>query len=288
MLFNEDIRTAIKKIQDESVDLIVSDIPYKIIAWGTRIVDLWDEYWWVLAKRDYSKTDPKWCLNRWKIEISTNKLWERWIKEEILSNSNSVVKWWKMFDHNDIKFNEYLWDLYRVLKKWTHCYLMVNARNLKDLQTEAEKVWFVFQQLLVWNKTNTQTPNKYYMNACEYILMLSKRPARNINNMWSKNIIQMKNIVGNKQHPTEKPVELIDIFILNSSNEWDIVLDPFMWIWSTIHSARLLNRNYIWIEIDKKYFDICINLLNLNYEEYKQFESDWKLDFTENLFTQGE
>lgn len=44
----------------------------------------------------------------------------------------------------------------------------------------------------------------------------------------TKNILRIPNIVGNKKHPTEKPVELLKILIENSSNENDIVFDPFM------------------------------------------------------------
>jgi len=50
---------------------------------------------------------------------------------------------------------------------------MVNARNLKDLQQAAEDVGFLFQQLLVWKKGNA-TPNRYYMNQLEFILMPRK------------------------------------------------------------------------------------------------------------------
>jgi site-specific DNA-methyltransferase (adenine-specific) len=58
--------------------------------------------------------------------------------------------------------------------------------------------------------------------------MLRKGAARSINNMGCKNILRVKNIIGKKDHPTEKPVELNKILIENSSNEGDTVLDPFM------------------------------------------------------------
>ena len=89
------------------------------------------------------------------------------------------------------------------------------------------------------------------------ILMLRKGAARNINNMGTKNIISIKNIRGNKKHPTEKPVELNKILIENSSNENDVVLDPFMGAGSCGIACKLLNRNFIGIEIDEKYFNIA-------------------------------
>lgn len=48
----------------------------------------------------------------------------------------------KLFDYNDIKFNEWLSEIYRVLKDNTHCYLFINARNLKELWQCAENVRF--------------------------------------------------------------------------------------------------------------------------------------------------
>ena len=132
-----------------------------------------------------------------------------------------------MFSNNDIKFSEWLPDVYRILKEGTHCYIMINGRNLKELQQCAEDVGFKFQNLLVWDKSN-KTPNQFYMQQIEFILMLSKRPARNINERGTSNLLSFKNLVGNKVHPTEKPVELMEVFVSNSTNENDIVLDPFM------------------------------------------------------------
>ena len=133
---------------------------------------------------------------------------------------------------------------------------MVNARNLKDLQTAAEDAGFEFQQLIVWDKGNT-TPNKYYLNAFELILMLRKGNARNINNLGTKNILHVPNIIGDKLHPTEKPVELMKILIENSTEEGDTVIDPFMGVGATGIAARESNREFIGVEIDEKYFKIA-------------------------------
>ncbi len=162
----------------------------------------------------------------------------------------------KLFKHNDIKFSEWLPDIYRVLKYGTHCYIMINPRNLKELQQECEKVGFDFQNIIIWDKGNA-TPNRYYMNAYEVVLMLRKGKARNINNMGEKNILRVPNIMRTKKHPTEKPVELMEVLIKNSSNEGDTVLEPFMGAGSTGVAAKKLGRNFIGIEIDEKYFNIA-------------------------------
>lgn len=116
---------------------------------------------------------------------------------------------------------------------------------------------FKYQQLIVWDKGNS-TPTQYYMNSYELILMLRKEKAKYINNMGTKNILRIPN-TKNKVHPTEKPVELMQIFIENSSNENDIVLDPFIGSGSTAVVCIESNRKFVGCEIDKKYYEIAQN-----------------------------
>lgn len=212
-----------KDIPDNSVDLIVTDCPYHIVSDGCTNIPRKDE--------------PSGIFNRRNTFTQAN------------------AKSGKLFDYNDIEFKEWLPDVYRILKPNSHCYIMINARNLKKLQQECENVGFKFQQLLVWDKGNA-TPNRYYLNACEFILMLRKENAKNINNMGTKNILQIKNIRG-KTHPTEKPVDLLKVLIENSTNENDIVVDPFMGTGSCGIACKRLNRNFIGIELDEKYFEIA-------------------------------
>jgi site-specific DNA-methyltransferase (adenine-specific) len=60
-------------------------------------------------------------------------------------------------------------------------------------------------------------------------------------------------------HPTEKPVELMEYLMRTYTNEGDTVLDPFMGSGTTGVAARNLNRNFIGIEMDPKYFEIAKN-----------------------------
>jgi site-specific DNA-methyltransferase (adenine-specific) len=62
-------------------------------------------------------------------------------------------------------------------------------------------------------------------------------------------------------HPTQKPISLIKRLISASSNEGDLILDPFGGSASTAISCRLLNRKYISIEIDEKYFNASLTRL---------------------------
>ena len=223
-LHKDDCLRVMEQLPDESVDLVVTDCPYHIVSGGCTNAPCEGECSGILNKRT--------------------------------TFTQMNAKSGKLFDCNDIKFEQWLPDVYRVLKDGSHCYIMVNGRNLKDLQTEAEKAKFQFVNLLAWRKNN-KTPNKYYMQQLEFILLLRKGKARKINNMGTSNCLDVPNIIGEKKHPTEKPVELMRIFVENSSNVGDVVLDPFMGSGSTGIACVNTERNFIGIELDEQYFEIA-------------------------------
>lgn len=239
-----DIRDLIKDYPDEYFDCIVSDVPYKICLGGARIV-----------KKDNA---PSGIFNRY---VSNDRLKNKWLKQEEIEDNVTLIKKGKLFADCDIKFSEWLPLVYPKLKNGCHAYFMVNGYNLKELQVEAEKAGFIYQNLLVWLKNNL-TPNKFYMKKTEFILMLRKGRQRYINDMGMSNVFQYPNILGNKFHPTEKPVELMKDLIRQSTNENDIVLDPFMGSGSTCLAAKELNRQYVGFEINQKYYDIAEKRLN--------------------------
>ena len=172
------------------------------------------------------------------------------------SNSDEVKKG-ILFKENSIKFDEWIPEIYRVLKPNSHCYIMVNDRNLKELIIVCENNGFKLLNILVWGKSK-HSPNKYYMKNCEFIVLLRKGRAKNINNMGTKQLLLVDN-VDNKKHPSEKPISLIKIFIENSSVENNIILDPFMGSGSTGVACINTNRNFIGIELDENYFNIAKN-----------------------------
>ena len=205
-----------KDIPDKSIDLIVTDPPYRTISGGHNT--------------------PKW----------------------ISSYGNSVLykNDGKIFEHNNISHYDWLKESYRVLKENSHIYIMTNLLNLFTLKEIAEDVGFKLHNLLVWEK-NTCNANRWYMKNCEYVLFMRKGKAKSINNASSKTVHKFNNIVGNKKHPTEKPIELMQMYIDNSSEEKSIVLDPFMGSGSTGVACINTNRNFIGIELDEKYFEIA-------------------------------
>lgn len=167
---------------------------------------------------------------------------------------NSVLKEndGKIFKHNDINPSDYLPLIYRVLKPGSQCYVMTNVLNLRNMLNVAESVGFGFHNLLVWQK-NTGTANRWYMKFAEYTLFLRKGPAKTINTPGSSNIYPARN-PRDKAHPTEKPVELMEHYILNSTQPGEIVLDPFAGSGSTLVAAQQTGRRWIGCEIDPLYY----------------------------------
>lgn len=155
------------------------------------------------------------------------------------------------------KMSEWIPECFRILKNGSHAYFMVNSSNLLEMANVITSSGFKIHNYLVWEKNNC-TPSQFYMKNCEYVIFCRKWKAKYINNIGaSKTVHKIDNILGNKVHPTEKPIALMDIYILNSSNDGDIVFDPFMGSGTTGYSAVSNNRRFIGMEIDTDYFQIA-------------------------------
>jgi len=72
-------------------------------------------------------------------------------------------------------------------------------------------------------------------------------------NLWTDITVPFWSMPENTDHPTQKPEKLLAKIILASSNECDVVLDPFLGSGTTSVVAKKLNRHYIGVEIDKTY-----------------------------------
>ena len=217
-LLQGDCLELMKDIPDNSVDLIVTDPPYKTTSRGSAGTS------GGMLQKDINKQG-------------------------------------NVFKYNDIKFEQYLPELYRVLKDGSHTYIMTNHKNLLELLTVAKEVGFTFTKSLIWDKGN-KIMGQFYMSQFEYILFFRKGRAKKINHCGTSDIISIPNkktkgVDGKNLHDTEKPTELMKLLILNSSNEGDVVLDPFMGIGSTGIACLNTNRNFIGIELDEEYFKIA-------------------------------
>ena len=72
-------------------------------------------------------------------------------------------------------------------------------------------------------------------------------------------------------HPTTKPVKLMSYIITLFTREGDWVMDPFLGSGTTGIASKLINRNFIGVEREKEYFDICEERLSVSREELVKF-----------------
>ena len=172
----------------------------------------------------------------------------------------------KVFKTNDLEIEDWLPKFYEVLKDNSHCYIMTNNKNITHYLDVIDKSDFHYIKCLIWVKDN-KIMGQTYMSQFEYIIMLRKGAHKRINNCGTSDVLQisnkkMKDSNGKTVHDTEKPVELTDILIGNSSNDGDTVFDPFMGIGGCGVSAAKLGRKFIGCELDERYYDIAKNRIN--------------------------
>ena len=198
-------------------------------------------------KVDAIITDPPYKVISW-----WNKTPKRisWYWNSVLHKND-----WKIFNHNSIHIKNWIGKCYNLLKEDSHCYIMTNTINLEEYLKEIRLAWFWLHNILLWKK-NTKNANRWYMKEVEYIIFCRKWKAKSINNCWDWQVLKHTN-PRNKTHPTEKPVTLLEQLIWNSTKEWDVVFDPFMWSGSCWVACMNTNREFIWIELDEDYFDIA-------------------------------
>lgn len=218
-LYNADSYELIKKIPDHSVDLIVTDPPYLI-----------------------ENTKPGCQSNLAKsIQQINNQL-----AKGILTNgiSNSILE-----------------DFVRVLKK-INIYIWCNHKQIPQYLDFFVNKYSCNFDILIWNKTNAcPLFNNKYLTDKEYCLYFRKGGYCNpMSYELAKTVFyQPLNVKDKKiwEHPTIKPLNIIETLIENSSKEGDTVFDPFMDSGTTGVACKLHNRNFIGVEIDKRFYDLA-------------------------------
>lgn len=136
-----------------------------------------------------------------------------------------------------------------ILKNNSHLYMFCDQETMFTIVPMAINAGFKFWKFLVWDKMAIST-GYHWRNNYECILFFEKGKRRLNNNSWS-DLQHFKRLKGKDLYPTQKPVELIDRLILNSSNIGETILDPFMGSGSVGISAIKNKRNFIGNDIQK-------------------------------------
>ena len=161
--------------------------------------------------------------------------------------------------------NSYLEEMCRVMKK-INCYFFCNKEQLRQyIDFFCDKGALV--DLLTWHKVNpTPMCNNKYLSDTEYILFFKEKGVKVYGTFETKRkwYVTPTNKSGKDSfdHPTVKPLFIVENLIENSSLEGETVLDCFMGTGTTGVAAVSKGRNFIGVEIVEKYFKTCQQRIN--------------------------
>ena len=161
----------------------------------------------------------------------------------------------------------------KVLKKDGTIWISGTQHNIFDIGFALQQLGFKILNMITWEKPNP-APNlscRYFTHSTElliwasksekskhtfnYDLMREENGGKQMKSVWSFTAPKNSEKTFGK-HPTQKPVDLLNRIIKASTNEGDVVLDPFLGSGTTAVSCVLTNRKYIGIEKEKEYFEL--------------------------------
>lgn len=206
-----------KNIPDKSIDLIVTDPPYKVTSRGNAGNS------GGMLQKDINKKGQVFEYN----DISCKdyaKEFYRVLKDDthcyVMTNHKNLIEMLNVFTENGFKFIKCLiWD--------------------KGNKIMGQFYMNQYEYIMFFRKGKG-----IKINNCGTSDLIR------IDNVKTK-------VNGVNLHDTEKPINLMKILIENSSKIGDVVLDPFMGIGSTALACLKTNRHYIGFEIDKDYCEIA-------------------------------
>lgn len=190
-------------------------------------------------------------------------------------------------DDNNDWVSPFFEELSRVVKNGSHLYCFCDFEMSSDFLVEIRKYWKVRNLLCIPRAVKGNGGDRIYQQQFEYCIFATrgkKDEGRKFNQTqilkpsegylkdkrysakdwlyrlpdhwyWTK----ASDFNHNRLHPNQKNISCLKNMIELSSNEGEIVFDPFSGSGSTIVAAKELNRNWIGCEIDKNYFDISLN-----------------------------
>lgn len=275
----------IKQMPDKSVDIIYTDIPYLIefgggteSALSTRIQKTGHE---LGSENSTRALDKKIELLRQKMtDAKTKDEYEKWHAQHsnLLNKRNLATA--NIVNGIDYKILD---EFVRVCKS-IYVYIWCSKEQIYDLMQ-----YFVGKHkcrfnLLVWCKTNcVPAVNNTWLPNIEHCLVFKGQDAPRYNDGYenkSKWYISSTNKFDKDQydHPTIKPLELVERHLRHSCKEGDVVFDPFLGSGTTALAAKHLGLKYIGFEINEQYFKIAqdrlkginqkgeLNLFDIDYE----------------------
>lgn len=253
----------LQSLEDNSVDLILTDPPY-ITSRDSGM----DKHYNDVIKGTCAKTEEDWIkwsskssLQPFKDEQKQNFLEYGTIYGKKYAVRTQYGDWDSTFTIE--KLNEFIQLFYRKLKKGGTCIIFFDLWKITTLKELLEKAKFKQIRFIEWIKTNPQPLNSktnYLTNCREIALTCVKYGKPTFHSSYDNGMYQYP-IQGGKirTHPTQKNMELFKQLIQKHSNEGDTVVDPFLGSGTTLFACNELNRKFKGSEIDPEFYELIIN-----------------------------
>ena len=236
----------LKKIPDKSIDLIVTDPPYNL-------------------SKDYGNNKDN---LEFKDYISFSREW--------LTEANRVLK-----DNGSIyifmgmKYISYIYqilenDLGLYFNSWITWYYTQGIGKTKGYSPRHDDILLFTKdkKKFTFNLDSIRVPQKYYRS-------VNNMRGANPGNVWEFSHMHYCNR-NRKEHPTQKPEGLFERMILASSNENDVVLDPFVGSGTALRVCQQLNRSCIGIDINPDYIAMSEERLKLPFNGFDSMDERMK------------
>ncbi|EOQ88544.1 putative adenine-specific methylase YhdJ [Leptospira yanagawae serovar Saopaulo str. Sao Paulo = ATCC 700523] len=231
-------------IEDNSIDLIFADPPYNIGKNFNGLRDKWD------SDNEYLT----WCY-QW-LDLCIKKLKP--------TGSFYVMTSTQFMPYFDIYLREKINILSRII--WSYDSSGVQAKKFYGSMYEPilfcvkdkENYTFNANDILVEAKTGSKRKLIDYRKKIPTVYSSEKVPG----NVWEFSRVRYR-MDEYENHPTQKPIALLDRIVKASSNSNDTILDPFSGTFTTSFVAKSLNRKSIGIEINREYAKIGLRRLNI-------------------------
>jgi DNA modification methylase len=268
---NEEGLKYLASIDDNSIDLILTDPPY-IISKDTGM----DKHYNKVKENEknnieFMKTEEEWdeykkTLDKPQSELDNNK-GPGWSKENYLKYGTILGKkycsktqygeWDNNFTIDDLE--KFIEEYYKKLRRGGTLIIWFDLWKITTLKEILEKYKFKQIRFIEWIKTNPLPINSkinYLTNSREIALLAIKDSNPTFNSSYDNGIYQFPMASGkNKFHPTQKNLELFEKLIEKHSNENDTVLDTFLGGGTTAIACKNKKRNFKGCEINKEYVD---------------------------------
>ncbi len=209
---------------------------------------------------DLIVTDPPYNLGEFMHKRNTNLIQMR--ENQFAYNDWDNVEEGVWLQNMDNFFKE----SNRVLRKKGGLVVFMSLMKVESLIKLAQKHHFYYKTVGVWYKKNPmpRNMNLHFVNSTEcWIYFINEGTTGTFNNNgkvihdFIESSLTPQGEKKHGKHPTQKPLKVLNHFINILSNPGDTVFDPFMGSGSTGVSCELLKRNFIGIELNTEYYDIA-------------------------------